>query len=352
MKTISFPGLGIENFQLNPVAFTIPIFGGIEVRWYGIIITLGIILAFTYAAYRAKQEGVVFDDMLDMAIFTVIFGIIGARLYYVLTSLDKYDSFYDMIAIWEGGIAIYGAIIAGGITIFTVCYFKKIKFMKIFDAVAPGVMIGQILGRWGNFFNGEAYGEEVLEGSFLYFIRMGLIPNINSSSRMYYFHPTFLYESLWNLVGFIIINALYKKKKFDGQVFYMYIAWYGFGRMLIEGLRTDSLYVGVFRISQVVGFVCFVVGTLMLVLNLLKARRAALTALDYDPAYPKFVTTASSPEIASEDTDEDTDAEQEADTAVAESDEIEDDPQQHTPIDVSDKINKIFNINNENSKKE
>ena len=352
MKTISFPGLGIENFQLNPVAFTIPIFGGIEVRWYGIIITLGIILAFTYAAYRAKQEGVVFDDMLDMAIFTVIFGIIGARLYYVLTSLDKYDSFYDMIAIWEGGIAIYGAIIAGGITIFTVCYFKKIKFMKIFDAVAPGVMIGQILGRWGNFFNGEAYGEEVLEGSFLYFIRMGLIPNINSSSRMYYFHPTFLYESLWNLVGFIIINALYKKKKFDGQVFYMYIAWYGFGRMLIEGLRTDSLYVGVFRISQVVGFVCFVVGALMLVLNLLKARRAALTALDYDPAYPKFVTTASSPESASEDTDEDTDAEQEADTAVAESDESEDDPQQHTPIDVSDKINKIFNINNENSKKE
>ena len=352
MKTISFPGLGIENFQLNPVAFTIPIFGGVEVRWYGIIITLGIILAFTYAAYRAKQEGVVFDDMLDMAIFTVIFGIIGARLYYVLTSLDKYDSFYDMIAIWEGGIAIYGAIIAGGITIFTVCYFKKIKFMKIFDAVAPGVMIGQILGRWGNFFNGEAYGEEVLEGSFLYFIRMGLIPNINSSSRMYYFHPTFLYESLWNLVGFIIINALYKKKKFDGQVFYMYIAWYGFGRMLIEGLRTDSLYVGVFRISQVVGFVCFVVGVLMLILNLLKARRAALTALDYDPAYPKFVTTASSPESASEDTDEYTDAEQEADTAVAESDESEDDPQQHTPIDVSDKINKIFNINNENSKKE
>lgn len=335
MKTISFPGLGIDNFQLDPVAFTVPIFGGIEVRWYGLIITFGIILAFTYAALRAKQEGIIFDDVLDIAIFTVIFGIIGARLYYVLTSLDKYDSFYDMIAIWEGGLAIYGAIIAGGLTVFLVCRLKKIKFMKMFDATAPAVMIGQILGRWGNFFNGEAYGEEVLEGSLLYFIRMGLIPNINSSSRMYYFHPTFLYESLWNLLGFIIINVLYKKKKFDGQVFYMYIAWYGFGRMLIEGLRTDSLYVGVFRISQVVGFVCFVVGTLMLTINLLKARRARLTAMGYDASYPKFVTTASM--------SEDTEADIEQETQAEES-ETED--KEHN--DVSEKLERLFDIDTEN----
>jgi phosphatidylglycerol:prolipoprotein diacylglycerol transferase len=117
---------------------------------------------------------------------------------------------------------------------------------------------------------------------------MGLAPNIKSYSVMHYFHPTFLYESLWNLLGFIIINALYKKKKFDGQVFLMYITWYGFGRMLIEGLRTDSLYVGVFRISQVVGFACFVVGTILLIYNLTKARRAAITAGDYDAAYPKL----------------------------------------------------------------
>ena len=348
MKTVAFPGIGIDNFQLNPVAFTIPIFGGIEVRWYGIIITLGIILAFTYASHRAKQEGISFDDVLDIAIFTVIFGIIGARLYYVLTSLDKYDSFYEMIAIWEGGLAIYGAIIAGGLTVFIVCHIKKIKFMKMFDAVAPGVMIGQILGRWGNFFNGEAYGEEVLEGSFLYFIRMGLIPNINSSSRMYYFHPTFLYESLWNLIGFILINAFYKKKKFDGQVFFSYIAWYGFGRMLIEGLRTDSLYVGVFRISQVVGFACFVVGTLMLILNLLKARRAELTAMDYDPAYPKFVTTASVSENTASSEAEDVEAED----VVAEEEALteENDPTEYHHNDVSDKINKIFNINEKNDK--
>ncbi len=337
MITVSFPGLGIENFDLNPIAFTL--FGKLEVRWYGLIITMGIILAFSYCAYRAKQEKISFDDLLDIAIFTVIAGIIGARLYYVLTSLDSYDSFYSMIAIWEGGLAIYGGLIAGALTIFLVCRHKKIKFMKMFDAVAPGVMIAQALGRWGNFFNGEAYGEEVLEGSPLYFIRMGLIPNIESRTRMFYFHPTFLYESLWNIVGFVLINIFYKKKKFDGQIFYMYIAWYGFGRMFIEALRTDSLYVGVFRISQVVGFVCFVVGTLMLVLNLLKSRRARLTAQDYEPAYPKFVTSASSGigEDIKETPDESIELEETADTSEP--------PTEHN--DVSEKLGKLFDIDNE-----
>ena len=293
MVNISFEGLGIEKFTVNPVAFTIPIFGGLEVRWYGLIITLGIILAFTYCAFRCKHEGIKFDDLLDIAIFTVIFGVIGARTYYVLTSLGdgNYSSFYDVIAIWEGGLAIYGAIIAGGLTIFLICRYKKIKYMKMFDAVAPAVMIGQILGRWGNFFNGEAYGGAISESSPLYFIRMGLNPhNIEGVSKaaMAYVHPTFLYESLWNLTGFLIINALYKKKKFDGQVFFMYITWYGFGRMLIEGLRTDSLYVGVFRISQVVGFLCFVIGSILLTVFLIKARRERLTAMEYAPTYAKI----------------------------------------------------------------
>ncbi len=293
MVNISFEGLGIEKFTVDPVAFTIPIFGGLEVRWYGLIITLGIILAFTYCAFRCKHEGIKFDDLLDIAIFTVIFGVIGARAYYVLTSLGdgNYSSFYDVIAIWEGGLAIYGAIIAGGVTIFLICRYKKIKYMKMFDAVAPAVMIGQILGRWGNFFNGEAYGGAIAEGSPLYFIRMGLNPhNIEGVSKtaMAYVHPTFLYESLWNLTGFLIINALYKKKKFDGQVFLMYITWYGFGRMLIEGLRTDSLYVGVFRISQVIGFLCFVIGGVLLTVFLFKVRRQRLTAMEYAPTYAKI----------------------------------------------------------------
>ena len=286
MVTISFPGIGIDNFTVSPVAFSL---FGLEVRWYGIIITTGIILAVLYAMYRAKQEGITTDDLLDITIYTVIFGIIGARLYYVLTSLSEYHSIGEAIAIWNGGLAIYGAIIAGAITICVVCRIKKISVAKTFDMVSPAVMIGQILGRWGNFFNGEAHGGVVPEDSPLYFIRMGLSThNIENIRGMAYVHPTFLYESVWNLVGFFIINALYKKKKFDGQIFIMYLTWYGFGRMLIEGLRTDSLYVGVFRISQVVGFVCFVGGSVLLIYNLIKARRAALSELDYEPTYSKF----------------------------------------------------------------
>lgn len=289
MVTVSFPGINIGNFEIDPVAFEIPIFNGIQVRWYGLIITLGIILAFIYCAFRAKQEGVDFDNLLDIALFTIVFAVIGARAYYVLTSLDKYDSFYDVIAIWEGGLAIYGAVIAGAITIFCVCKFKKISPIKMLDATAPAVMIGQIVGRWGNFCNGEAHGGIVSESSPLYFIRMGLYPHdVDGVRGMAFVHPTFLYESLWNLVGFLIINALYKKKKFDGQILLMYLTWYGFGRMLIEGLRTDSLYIGVFRISQVVGFVCFTVGAVLLIVNLIKARRARLTAEDYAPTYAKI----------------------------------------------------------------
>ena len=337
MIKVSFPGLGIDSFDLNPIAFTL--FDKVKVHWYGIIITLGIILAFSYCAWRAKQAAIIFDDLLDMTIFAVIFGIIGARLYYVLTSLDEYDSFYKMIAIWEGGLAIYGGLIAGGLTIFFVCKYKKINFMKVADSAAPGVMIAQALGRWGNFFNGDAYGEELLEGSPLYFIRMGLVPNMESSTRMHYFHPTFLYESLWNILGFVIINLIYKKKKFDGQIFYMYIAWYGFGRMLIEGLRTDSLYVGAFRISQVVGFICFVVGTLMLVLNLIKSHRARLTAMNYEASYPKFVTTAS---VGT--------SESEIDEVVEDKGSTEEEQQEFSQEhnDVSEKLDTLFNINTDN----
>lgn len=277
MVHVAFPGLGIEPFAIDPVAFTLPIFGGISVRWYGLIITVGIILAFLYAAYRSKGEGVSFDDLLDIAIFTIIFAVIGARAYYVLTSLDHYDSFYSVIAIWEGGIAIYGAILAGAATIWLVCRHKKISTLKMFDAAAPAVMIGQILGRWGNFFNGEAHGSVIAEGSPLYFIRMGLYPHdISGVYGMAFVHPTFLYESLWNLLGFLLIHLLYKKKKFDGQIVLMYATWYGFGRMWIEGLRTDSLMVGPFRISQLVGLVCFVAGSILLTVFLVRSRKQPL----------------------------------------------------------------------------
>ena len=275
MVTVSFPGLGIGEFSFNKVAFVI---GSIQVRWYGIIMVTGIILAFLYAYYRSKQEGVSFDDLLDYAIFAVLCGITGARLYYVITSGQKY-SFGEIFAIWNGGIAIYGAIIGGAAALLGVSLYKKIKWQRAFDMVCPGVMIGQIVGRWGNFFNGEAYGESPAADSLLYFMRMEL--RHGSWSTSYICQPTFLYESVWNLIGFIIINALYNKKKYDGQVFLMYITWYGFGRMLIEGLRTDSLMVGSFRISQVVAFLCFVTGTILLItLGIRASRKAKILAVE------------------------------------------------------------------------
>ena len=283
MVNISFPGIGIDAFSVNKIAFTLPIGEGIAVRWYGLIITFGIILAIFYASYRAKQEGIIFDDLLDMAIFTVIFSILGARLYYVLFTLDKYDSFLDFFAIWEGGLAIYGAIIAGALTLFLVSKHKKINVYKTLDMAAPAVMIGQILGRWGNFFNGEAHGTALVEGDFLYSFRMGLSFGEGTPITRFY-HPTFLYESLWNLVGFIIINALYKKKKFDGQIALYYFAWYGFGRMFIEGLRTDALFIGNtgIRVSQLLGFLLFAVAAGLLVFGLVvtsnKEKKIALAA--------------------------------------------------------------------------
>ena len=347
MTQISFPGLGIEEFSVNPIAFTLPIFGGIEVRWYGVIITCGIILAFLYAHFRSKQDGVSFDDLTDVALYTVIFAIIGARAYYVLTSLDKYDSFLDMIAIWNGGLAIYGGLIVGTLTVFICCKIKKISFYKLGDAIVPGVMIGQILGRWGNFFNGEAYGGIVPENSPLYFLRMGLSPHdfYDLRGQMAYVHPTFLYESLWNLLGFIIINLVYKKKKFDGQIILMYFTWYGFGRMFIEGLRTDSLYVGVFRISQVVGFVCFVVGTAMLIYFLAKARRAELTERGYEAAYPMFTTSATQKaDIVPEASETVESIDNSADNGIA----TKSDVQPHECVDISDKLGRLFDTSDKN----
>ncbi len=298
LVSIAFPGLGIGEFELNKIA--IPFSEGTGIRWYGILITCGIVLAFLYAMWRGKkQEGIIPDDVIDIGIAAVILGIIGARLYYVLTdSKGVYDSFYDVIAIWNGGLAIYGGIIGGCLGIVLMCLIKKISWRKLFDMAAPGVMIAQAIGRWGNFFNGEAYGSRIIDGTTQYYffnqehtlnagegtlfhaLRMELTPNLYSAKIPYAFHPTFLYESIWNILGFVLIHFLYKKKKFDGQVALMYFVWYGFGRMFIEGLRTDSLYLPgtTLRISQCLGLLCFALGTTLLTVLLIRARRMPVLA--------------------------------------------------------------------------
>lgn len=277
---VSFPGLGIEEFELNNVAFSI---GDFSVYWYGVIITLGIITAFFYAVFRGKYESVSFDDLTDIALWTVILGVIGARLYYVLTSLDMYipkpfnliQFIKNVFNIRGGGLAIYGGIICGILGIVLVTRRKKINTLKLMDMAGPGVMIAQAMGRWGNFFNAEAHGGVVSENSPLYFLRMGLLPNEDSLFTRYFYHPTFLYESLWNLTGFVLINLVYKKKRFNGQIACIYLAWYGFGRMFIEGLRTDSLYIPgtEIRISQLVGILCFVVFGGLLIAGLIYSRK-------------------------------------------------------------------------------
>ncbi len=269
VNLISFPGLGIPAFKINSVAFTL---FGREIAWYGIIITLGMILACLYVAYRAKEKGIVLDEILNLAIFVIVFGVLGARLYYVLTSLDSYDSFIEVFQIWNGGLGIYGGIIAGAITLLVYCKVRKFSFLMFADMVCPAVMIGQILGRYGNFMNAEAYGSETALPW-----RMGIQKVYNGIpyGETIYVHPTFFYESMWNLIGFLLINSFYKNKKYDGQVFYMCFAWYGFGRMFIELLRSDSLYLGsnhvwYLKISFLVGLIFFIVFASLLIYNYAK----------------------------------------------------------------------------------
>ncbi len=264
---LSFPGLGIKPFTVNSIAFSIG--KHFTVAKYGLIITLAIVLAALYVIWRAKQQGIKADTILDMALVTVPVGVVGARLYYVLTSLDQFvepnffKTMWNIINLRDGGLAIYGGILGGALGFFIMTRVKKVSFFQIADMTMPAVIFAQSLGRWGNFFNAEAYGYETTLPW-----RMG----IHHGDSAIFVHPTFLYESLWNLLGFILINLFYgfKKdkthKKYDGQIMLMVFGWYGFGRMLIEGLRTDSLYIfGIFRISQVLGLLFFLAAAGLLI---------------------------------------------------------------------------------------
>lgn len=265
ISIISFPGLGIGEFTVNSEAFRI---FDRPVAWYALFITLGMILAVGYVIYRTKAININPEEILDFALFVIPFGVIGARLYYVLSALHEFSSFWQVFEIWNGGLAIYGGIIAGAITVFIVCKVKKIYFPAFGDCVVPGVILAQAIGRWGNFMNGEAYGSQTDS-----WIRMGL-ENTNTlfdfnTTEMVYVHPTFLYESLWNIIGFIAINIFYKHKKYDGQIILLVFGWYGLGRAFIEGLRTDSLYFPFFgmelRTSQVLAIAIFIVCTALLI---------------------------------------------------------------------------------------
>ena len=242
---------------MDPVAFTI---GSWPVYWYGILIGSALLIAVFLAQHLAKSRGYDIDKLWTVMLITIPCAVIGARLYYVVFSEDRATYFANplsILEIWEGGLAIYGGIIGGALAVLLMARIKKINFMAFADCTMPGIILAQAIGRWGNFCNGEAFGYETD-----IFCRMSL-NNFLTGYETLMVHPCFFYESLWNIIGFVLINIFYSKRRYDGQVFVAVCGWYGLGRAWIEGLRTDSLYLPpIFgldnlRISQVLAIGIF-----------------------------------------------------------------------------------------------
>ena len=258
--TISFPLFG-EGFSFNIPGY-IRIFG-YNIYLYGLLITAGFILAALYLLKRSQALGLTKDNILDLVIMAVPFGLLGARIYYIVFNASHYfgaGKWRNMFMIREGGLAVYGGVIGGAIAFYVYSRVKKMPVGKLWDAAAFGLFIGQAVGRWGNFVNREAFGVETSVPW-----KMGL----TLGTRTVYVHPTFLYECLWNIVGFVLLHIISKKweRKFYGQFFTFYVAWYGLGRYMIEGLRTDSLYItGTdIRISQLLAALSFSVAVIVLI---------------------------------------------------------------------------------------
>ena len=255
-SSISFPFLGIE---VNPPR--VLELGPLTIHYYGAIIALGLVLAVMYSCKRGHEFGLEEDDILDGVLWITPFAILCARAYYCIFSWDMYkDNPISMLYIWEGGLAIYGGVLGAILGVVVFCKCKKISVAALLDLVALGFLIGQSAGRWGNFFNREAFGAPTES-----FLRMGLFNNFTGAVE--YYHPTFLYESVWNLCGFVLLHILSKKRRYDGQIALGYAAWYGLGRAMIEGLRMDSLWWGPFRVSQLLAAVSCIAAVTVLIIN-------------------------------------------------------------------------------------
>ena len=271
---IAFPNLGIylENVPKNFSVF------GFHIAFYGLIIGIGVMAGILLAAREAKRTGQNPDDYWDFAIYAIIFSIVGARLYYVIFSWDNYkNDLSSIFAIWQGGLSIYGAVIAAFLTLLVYTKVKKKSFWQMADTAVPGLVLGQIIGRWGNFMNREAFGD-YSDGLLAMALPIDAVrqheitanhwAHVAEGTNYIMVHPTFLYESLWNL-GVLTVLLLYRKnKKFEGEISLMYLAGYGIGRFFIEGLRTDQLLLPVIGlpVSQLLGIVAFVVCTIIIII--------------------------------------------------------------------------------------
>ena len=274
---LSFVNLGIKIQSLKNSINIL----GLDIAFYGIIIACGMLLGLVVATRDARRRGQNPDDYSDFALYAIIFSIIGARLYYVIFSWDLYkDNPIQILNIRGGGLAIYGGVIAAALTLYFFCRIKKKSFLEMADTGVLGLVTGQILGRWGNFFNMEAFGSYT-NNLFAMQLRKNLvnpamisenlINNIVNVNGVEYIqvHPTFLYESTWNLFLLIFLLWYRKKQTFKGEIFYLYLGGYGLGRFIIEGLRTDSLMLfgtGI-AVSQGLALLCFIISTIMIIIN-------------------------------------------------------------------------------------
>lgn len=294
MNTVEFPGLGL-TFHLNRVAFQI---GDISVTWYGILITLGILLAMVFAMTQCKKFGIIPDKLIDVTLGGVIGGIVGARLYYVAFSWDTFkDDLGSIFKTWEGGMAIYGGLIGAILVGALIVKLRKMRLLPVLDIACMGFLIGQAIGRWGNFVNVEAFGSNTslpwgMTGERItsYLSNSANVETLNklgvTVDALAPVHPCFLYESLWCALGFLLLFLYSKHRKFDGELFLMYTAWYGLGRGVIEGLRTDSLLLGSIRISQLLAFILVIAAVIIWLVVRSKIKRA------HDENYLKlYVTT-------------------------------------------------------------
>ncbi len=264
MDKILFPNLGLE-FTVNKIAFSI---FGIDIAWYAILITLGIIIAMIISYRNAKKIGLDTEKFMDMFFYMIVFGVIGARIYYVLFNFSLYkDDLLSVFNIREGGIAIYGAILFGVLTVFIYTKIRKQKFLDCTDCIVPGLALAQGIGRWGNFVNQEAYGYETNS-----LFGMSIVEN----GRTITVHPTFLYESMLNIFVFIVLMIFFiKYRKNSGEVTCIYGILYGTGRFFIEGMRTDSLYLGMFRVSQIVSLAFVIIGVALFIYLRVKSTKKA-----------------------------------------------------------------------------
>lgn len=261
-QIVSFPGLGIGEFTIDRIAFSI---FGKPIYWYGVIIAIGFLAAILYVLKRAKTFGLDGDRVLDVLLGAVVGGIVGARLYYVIFSWEQYAA--DPISalyIWEGGIAIYGGVIGGFLAGYLMCRLRRVRFVPMADLAVGALILAQGIGRWGNFVNVEAFGsnttlpwgmaspsiERYLAANQAALAAQGVM--VDPAMPV---HPTFFYESVWCILGFVIIAFYTKHRRFDGELTLIYAAWYGAGRSVIEGLRTDSLMWGSIRVSQALAIV-------------------------------------------------------------------------------------------------